>query len=59
MVRLKEGSVVKVVGVAGFQFQYGSIKRDLSQVLTVGNTSFQFQYGSIKSGFLILYLLVE
>ena len=49
MVRLK-GELEKGPDIlAGFQFQYGSIKSRQSAELLCLHTVFQFQYGSIKS----------
>jgi len=50
MVRLKVVDVQNFMKLYNqFQFQYGSIKRFISQHLIYLLTMFQFQYGSIKS----------
>ncbi len=49
MVRLKDEDRVARQGKKRFQFQYGSIKRDLPAYEPHAGREFQFQYGSIKS----------
>ena len=38
----------RAVSLNSFQFQYGTIKRDLLQEKAELTTEFQFQYGTIK-----------